>query len=75
MTKAEMAYLINEMSETRRILMSETFDGFCHRDALVEDCNRQIEQMAERIKPFSQCNHSNGDCYHYYGIPPMGATR
>jgi len=78
MTKAEMVDRIIQMSETKRILIDEQFDGklaWNDTKALVADCNRQIEEMAERIKPFSKCNHSNVDCYHYYGIAPMGQTR
>jgi len=31
--------------------------------------------MADIIKPFAKCAHRGGDCYHYFGVAPMGQTR
>lgn len=78
MTKAEAIARIEDLQAEKQFLVDEFWENGLNWDSfknLVADCNEQMRVMADIIKPFAKCAHRGGDCYHYFGVAPMGQTR
>jgi len=78
MTKAEAVERIIELDVEKKLLVDEAWDKNLDWEVIkhqVANINGEMYALADTVKPFSECNHTNIDCYHYYGIAPIGATR